>query len=161
MLGLLFDPRPVRLAVAGALSRVDPLLALSGPSPLRLRRLPDPDPPGLDWVTLEPVLTGVCGSDVTQATLQADWDNPLSGLVSFPHVMGHEIVARISDPAGSGLTAGEIVVVNPWLGCAPRGLPPCTACADGMLPLCAHQGDRKSTRLNSSHCTVSRMPSSA
>jgi len=141
MLGLLFDPRPVRLAVAGALSRVDPLLALSGPSPLRLRRLPDPDPPGLDWVTLEPVLTGVCGSDVTQATLQADWDNPLSGLVSFPHVMGHEIVARISDPAGSGLTAGEIVVVNPWLGCAPRGLPPCTACADGMLPLCAHQGE--------------------
>ena len=141
MLGLLFDPRPARLAVAGALSRVDPLLALSGLGPLGLRRLPDPDPPGLDWVTLEPVLTGVCGSDVTQATLQADWDNPLSGLVSFPHVMGHEIVARISDPAGSGLAAGELVVVNPWLGCAARGLPSCAACADGMLPLCGHQGE--------------------
>ena len=38
----------------------------------------------------------MCGSDVTQATLQADWDNPLSGLVSFPHVMGHEIVARVA-----------------------------------------------------------------
>jgi threonine dehydrogenase-like Zn-dependent dehydrogenase len=141
MLGLLFDPRPARLAVAGALSRVDPLLALSGPGPLGLRRLPDPEPPGLDWATLEPVLTGVCGSDVTEATLQADWDNPLSGLVSFPHVMGHEIVARVSDPAGSGLRAGEMVVVNPWLGCAPRGLAACTACADGMLPLCAHQGE--------------------
>ncbi len=141
MLGLLFDPRPARLAVAGALSRVDPLLALGGPGPLALRRLPDPDPPGVDWATLEPLLTGVCGSDVTQATLQADWDNPLSGLVSFPHVMGHEIVARIADPAGTGLAAGEMVVVNPWLGCAPRGLPACGACADGMLPLCAHQGE--------------------
>jgi threonine dehydrogenase-like Zn-dependent dehydrogenase len=141
MLGLVFDPRPARLAVAGALSRLDPLLALSGPGPLGLRRLPDPEPPGPDWVRLQPVFAGVCGSDVTEATLQADWDNPLSGLISFPHVMGHEVVARIDDPGASGLTAGELVIVNPWLGCAPRGLPPCTACASGMLPLCAHQGE--------------------
>jgi len=33
------------------------------------------------------------------------------------------------------------VVVNPWLGCAARGLPPCPACVDGMLPLCTHQGE--------------------
>jgi threonine dehydrogenase-like Zn-dependent dehydrogenase len=87
------------------------------------------------------MFTGVCGSDVTEATLQADWDNPLSGLVSFPHVMGHEIVARVTDRAGTDLSPGETVVVNPWLGCAARGLPPCPACADGMLPLCAHQGE--------------------
>ena len=141
MLGLVFDPRPARLAIAGALSRLDPLWALSGPGPLGLRRLPDPEPPGPDWVPLEPTFTGVCGSDVTQATLQADWDNPLSGLVSFPHVMGHEVVARVTAPAGTDLSVGETVVVNPWLGCAARGLPPCPACADGMLPLCAHQGE--------------------
>ena len=139
MLGLVFDPRPARLAVAGALSRIDPLWALRAPGPLGLRRLPDPASPGPDWVPLEPVLAGVCGSDVTEATLQADWDNPLSGLVSFPHVMGHEIVARVTDRAGTDLSPGETVVVNPWLGCAARGLPPCPACADGMLPLCAHQ----------------------
>ena len=115
--------------------------ALSSPGPLGLRRLPDPKPPGPDWVPLEPIFTGVCGSDVTQATLQADWDNPLSGLVSFPHVMGHEIVARVTDPAGTDLSAGETVVVNPWLGCAARGLPACPACADGMLPLCDRQGE--------------------
>jgi threonine dehydrogenase-like Zn-dependent dehydrogenase len=141
MLGLVFDPRPARLAVAGALSRIDPLWALSAPGPLGLRRLPDPASPGPDWVPLEPIFSGVCGSDVTEATLQADWDNPLSGLVSFPHVMGHEIVARVTDRAGTDLSAGETVVVNPWLGCAARGLPPCPACADGMLPLCAHQGE--------------------
>jgi threonine dehydrogenase-like Zn-dependent dehydrogenase len=141
MLGLVFDPRPARLAVAGALSRIDPLWALRAPGPLGLRRLPDPASPGPDWVPLEPIFTGVCGSDVTEATLQADWDNPLSGLVSFPHVMGHEIVARVTDRAGTDLSPGETVVVNPWLGCAARGLPPCPACADGMLPLCAHQGE--------------------
>jgi threonine dehydrogenase-like Zn-dependent dehydrogenase len=141
MLGLVFDPRPARLALAGALSRLDPFLALSGPGPLSLRHLPDPEPPGSGWLTLEPTFTGVCGSDVTEATLHADWDNPLSGLVSFPHVMGHEVVARVADPAGSELEVGETVVVNPWLGCAPRGLPPCAACAGGMVPLCAHQGE--------------------
>ena len=123
------------------MSRLDPLWALSGPGPLGLRRLPDPEPPGPDWIPLDPIFTGVCGSDVTQATLQADWDNPLSGLVSFPHVMGHEIVARVTEPAGTDLSGGEIVVVNPWLGCAARGLPPCPACAGGMLPLCVHQGE--------------------
>jgi threonine dehydrogenase-like Zn-dependent dehydrogenase len=141
MLGLVFDPRPARLAIAGALSRLDPLWALTGPGPLRLRPLPDPASPGPGWVALEPIFTGVCGSDVTQATLQADWDNPLSGLVSFPHVMGHEIVARVTDSAGADLSVGETVVVNPWLGCAARGLPPCPACVEGMLPLCAHQGE--------------------
>jgi len=141
MLGLVFDPRPARLAVAGALSRLDPMLALAGPGPLSLRELPDPEPPGPGWLTLKPRFAGVCGSDVTEATLQADWDNPLSGLVSFPHVMGHEVVALVADPAVSDLEAGETVVVNPWLGCAARGLPPCPACAAGLLPLCVHAGE--------------------
>jgi threonine dehydrogenase-like Zn-dependent dehydrogenase len=141
MIGLVFDPRPARLAMAGALSRLDPLWALSRPGPLGLRRLPDPDPPGPDWLTLEPRFTGVCGSDVTEATLQADWDNPLSGLVSFPHVIGHEVVAQVIHAAGSDFEAGETVVVNPWLGCAARGLSPCPECAAGLPPLCAHQGE--------------------
>ncbi|MGA8016947.1 MAG: zinc-binding dehydrogenase, partial [Candidatus Dormiibacterota bacterium] len=109
--------------------------------PLRLRELPDPAPPGPGWLVLEPRHTGICGSDVTQATLQADWDNPLSGLVSFPHVMGHEVVASLLEPAGSDLAPGETVVLNPWLGCAARGLSPCPECSDGMLPLCAHGGE--------------------
>jgi len=142
MLGLVFDPRPSRLAVAGALGRIDPLLALSGRGPLGLRELPDPEPPGPGWLALRPMFAGVCGSDVTEATLQADWDNPLSGLVSFPHVMGHEVVALVVDPAGSDLEAGEAVVLNPWLGCAARGLPSCPACTGGLLPLCDHAGER-------------------
>jgi threonine dehydrogenase-like Zn-dependent dehydrogenase len=141
MMGLVFDTRPARLAVAGGLSRLDPLWALAGPGPLGLRHIPDPTPPGPGWLTLLPRFTGVCGSDVTEATLQADWDNPLSGLVSFPHVMGHEVVAEVVDSAGSGFAIGETVVVNPWLGCAARDLPACPECAAGLAPLCAHQGE--------------------
>ncbi len=140
MHGLVFDPRPARLALAGAVSRVRPSRSLSAPGPLSLRELADPVPPGPGWLTLRPLHAGVCGSDITQATLQADWDNPLSGLISFPHVMGHEIVARVLG-AGAGFEAGEVVVVNPWLGCLPRGLAPCPACAAGRLPLCRHTGE--------------------
>jgi threonine dehydrogenase-like Zn-dependent dehydrogenase len=140
MQGLVFEPSAARLAVAGGLSRLRPVAALSRFGPLSLRRLPDPDPPGPGWLSLEPVFAGVCGSDVSQATLQADWDNPLSGLVSFPQGMGHEVVARVTDPAGSDLGAGTEVVVNPWLGCPARGLEECPACAAGLLPLCVHAG---------------------
>ncbi|MER3452272.1 MAG: hypothetical protein C4344_00785, partial [Acidimicrobiia bacterium] len=39
-------------------------------------------------------------------------DNPLTALLSFPHVLGHECVARRTD-------TGEVVVLDPWLGCLP------------------------------------------
>jgi threonine dehydrogenase-like Zn-dependent dehydrogenase len=148
MLGLVFDPRLLRLAAAGVASRLRPAAAISKYGPLRLRRLPDPVPPSPEWAVLEPLFTGICGSDVTEATLQADWDNPLSALVSFPHVMGHEVVARVATPPGASvrgadvdLTAGDLVVLNPWLGCPPRGTETCPACASGMLPLCARTGE--------------------
>ncbi|HXZ99837.1 MAG TPA: zinc-binding dehydrogenase [Candidatus Binatia bacterium] len=141
MRGLVFDPRPPRLLAAGALSRVSPVAALTRVGPLALRELPDPVPPSPDWLQLAPLFTGLCGSDVTQATLQADWDNPLSGLVSFPHVVGHEVVARVLSAADGRIDTGEPVVVSPWLGCPGRGLAPCPSCADGLLPLCAHAGE--------------------
>jgi threonine dehydrogenase-like Zn-dependent dehydrogenase len=50
--------------------------------------------------------------------------------VSFPHVLGHEVVGRRAD-------TGQRVVLNPWLSCGPRGIdPPCSACADGRYPWC-------------------------
>jgi threonine dehydrogenase-like Zn-dependent dehydrogenase len=139
--GLVFDPRPLRLAAAGVLGRLRPVAALSSIGPLSLREVPEPVLPGPGWVALQPQHAGICGSDVTQATLQADWDNPLSGLVSFPHVMGHEVAARVLDPGATELADGEVVVLNPWLGCAARGLPACSSCLEGLVPLCVHGGE--------------------
>ena len=62
---------------------------------------------------------------VKQILLNGSRDNPLTALVSFPHVLGHEVVGRRAD-------TGERVVLNPWLSCGPRGIdPPCPACRVG------------------------------
>jgi threonine dehydrogenase-like Zn-dependent dehydrogenase len=66
-------------------------------------------------------------------------DNPLTALVSFPHVLGHEAAGVIEQvgPAVRERRVGERVVLNPWLSCAPRGVAPvCEACAAGDYPLC-------------------------
>ena len=61
-------------------------------------------------------------------------ENPMKGFISFPHVMGHEVVGTVVEvgPAAGDLAPGERVVLNPWLTCAPRGIDPvCPACAAG------------------------------
>jgi len=139
MLALVFDPSPARLPLAGALSRIRPWLSLVGPGPLSLREVEEGPRPGRDWVRLEVLRTGVCGSDVKQATLQASSDNPLSALISFPHVPGHEIVAAVAESrADLGWEQGLGVAVDPWLGCVARGYRnPCPACRAGFPPHCA------------------------
>jgi threonine dehydrogenase-like Zn-dependent dehydrogenase len=132
--GLVFDASLPRVAVAGALSRLRPGSLARLASPLALREVEVPQSLGPDWVLLEPRFVGVCGSDLMQAQLKADGDNPLSGLVSFPHVMGHEIVAQAAADS-------SWVVVDPWLGCVARGQDCCPSCAEGLPALCDHAGE--------------------
>lgn len=143
MRALLFDPAAHRLPLAAIASRISPGWALGRPSLLSLRQLPEPSSPGREWVRLRTLRTGICGSDVKEVLLQAAADNPLSGLVSFPHVPGHEVVAQVEDPGvDSGLEPGQRVALDPWVGCVARGLePPCPACGRGFAPHCQHQPD--------------------
>ncbi|HEY6538545.1 MAG TPA: alcohol dehydrogenase catalytic domain-containing protein [Candidatus Dormibacteraeota bacterium] len=110
---------------------------------LSLREVPEPARPAPGWVRLRAVWSGICGSDLKEVFLQAAADNPLSGLVSFPHVPGHELVAMVEEEgAGPGLPAGQLVAVDPWVGCVARGLArPCPACARGFPPHCRSQPD--------------------
>ncbi len=86
--------------------------------------------PGPDWVRVRTRFSGLCGSDVKQVMLNGRRDNPLTALVSFPHVLGHEAVGRRAD-------TGQRVVLNPWLSCGPRGIDPlCPACLEGRYPWC-------------------------
>lgn len=132
---LVFDPRPHRLLVAGAASRLGMSALPRLGSPLALQDIEVPGIPGPDWLALEPRCAGLCGSDLTQAQLKADLDNPISGLISFPHVMGHEIVATVRGEPGTW------VAVDPWLGCTARGLECCEPCREGLLSLCVHAGE--------------------
>ena len=130
MKALMFRHSLAREAAATIGGKVDPRAFVGPFAPVALEDVPEPVPPAEGWVVCETRVAGLCGSDAKQILLNGARDNPLTALLSFPHVLGHEAVARRTD-------TGERVVLNPWLSCAPRGIdPPCPACAEGRYPWC-------------------------
>jgi threonine dehydrogenase-like Zn-dependent dehydrogenase len=128
-------PRLVAARIAGL---VNPRGFVASFGPMRLRDLPDPKPLADDWIVARPGVVGVCGSDIKEIFLDADVDNPLRALISFPHVLGHEVAARVVSvgPQVKSLRSGDRVVISPWLPCEARGLPSCRYCASGDTSLC-------------------------
>jgi threonine dehydrogenase-like Zn-dependent dehydrogenase len=119
----------------------NPLAQNLATTPCALLDVPDAQPLRPDWLVVRPRLTGICGSDSKQILLDfdGDSDSAMSGLCSFPQVMGHEVVSEVVSlgPEASGFEVGQRVVLNPWLSCAPRGIHPvCPACEAGDLSLC-------------------------
>lgn len=120
-----------------AAQRLMPRFAHSlGVGALKLETLSDPPLPpvaaGGDWLALEPIYSGICGSDIGIITGQSS--AYLAPLTSFPTVLGHEVVARRRD-------TGQAVVVDPALGCRARGLPLCRACAADADDGCERRAD--------------------
>jgi threonine dehydrogenase-like Zn-dependent dehydrogenase len=111
-------------------------------TPMDLLEVEDPKPIGPDWVVLRSRLTGICGSDSKQVFMEnaeGEIDNAMTALISFPQVLGHELVATIEEagPEAEGVEPGQRVVLNPWLSCGPRGIdPPCPPCQAGDYSLC-------------------------
>jgi threonine dehydrogenase-like Zn-dependent dehydrogenase len=116
-------------------------------TPMALREVPDPEVRGPAWAVLRTRLTGICGSDTKQVLMDFEGadDSPMTAFISFPQVLGHEVVATVEDAGPeSGVEVGQRVVLNPWLSCEVRGIdPPCPACQTGDLSLCwrFHDGD--------------------
>lgn len=138
MKGLRFHyslPRIVASKVLGQVSRS----AFTGRfAPLRLETMAEPQLAGRDWVKIRTSLAGICGSDLKQVMLRGAWDNPLTALVSFPHVLGHEAVGVVEEvgPEVSRVRVGQRVLIDPWLSCRSRSLQACGACAAGDFMLC-------------------------
>jgi threonine dehydrogenase-like Zn-dependent dehydrogenase len=127
---LVFRHNLSREAAATIGGRIDRRAFVSRLAPVRVEDIEEPPLPAQDWVRVATTWSGLCGSDVKQIVLNGRRDNPLTALVSFPHVLGHEAVGRRAD-------TGQRVVLNPWLSCAPRGIDPvCPACRDGRYPWC-------------------------
>lgn len=128
MTALVIERSLSRFALARAVDALGGTPA-SGPSPLRLVGTDSPPLPGAGWHHVRPVLSGICGSDLTTLSGRSSrWFEPV---VSFPFVPGHEVVG-VSEELGR-------VVVEPVLGCVARGLEPiCEACAEGRLGSCQH-----------------------
>ncbi len=134
--GLRYHLNLARVAAGRVIPAMGDRLARQG---VRAEALPDPAlPAGAGFVALEPLLAGICGSDLGLLTGRA---SPyLAPLTSFPAVLGHEVVARVVD-TDAPLPRGTRVVVDPSLGCQARGLPACPACATGREDACAARAD--------------------
>jgi threonine dehydrogenase-like Zn-dependent dehydrogenase len=121
-----------------------PRAYLGALGPLAFEDIPEPQLPADDWIVVRTRLCGVCGSDLKQVFLEGSFDNPLTALISFPAVLGHEVVGTIErvGPRVTSRRVGERVVLNPWLSCRPRGIvPPCDACQRGQYFSCKHFTD--------------------
>ena len=120
----------------------NPLLQGLAGVPMALREVPEPKLLGPDWVVLQPRLTGICGSDAKQVFMDMGGDAAdmsMTAFISFPQVLGHEVVADVVEagPEATGVHPGDRVVLQCWLSCGPRGIdPPCPACAAGDYQLC-------------------------
>lgn len=115
--------------------------ALSG---VRYGEVPEPALPGTDWVRLEVLSAGICGTDVNTLTFHSSPSMEPFG--SFPAVLGHEILALVTEvgPAVRRVEVGDRVAVDPFVSCMMRGFSgpgQCSSCASGYHATCGRAGD--------------------
>jgi threonine dehydrogenase-like Zn-dependent dehydrogenase len=133
----LTDPEPVDPPAPDAHRLVKHLAS----TPMKVEDVAEPTLIADDWVVLKTRLTGICGSDSKQILMDFEdaGDSPMTALISFPQVMGHEVVADVVEVGSAidDLQVGQRVVLNPWLSCAPRGIDPlCPECQNGNFSAC-------------------------
>ena len=122
----------------------NPLLEGLARVPMRLVERDRPEPFTSEWAVAKTRMAGICGSEAKQVFGDFNdtyHDSALAAYFSAPVVMGHEVVAEISELGADarGLELGQRVMLNPWLTCVPRGIdPPCPACTAGDLSMCWH-----------------------
>jgi len=110
-------------------------------TPMALVDLPDPPLIADDWLVIKNRITGVCGSDSKQVLMDFEdaGDNMMTAFISFPQVLGHEVVGTVDHlgPSVDGLEVGQRVLLYPNVGCRARGLSPlCPACERGDYSIC-------------------------
>lgn len=137
MEALQFTFSPIRYAFAKAMGTVYPAVFTSRAGCLAYGETREPELPGADWVKIDTIMGGICGSDLSLISLE---DSPsLSPLASFPFVIGHENVGivREAGEAVVDIEVGQRVVVDPLLPCAVRGFgTPCKWCRAGRPNRC-------------------------
>lgn len=114
-----------------------PSLCTNRFSLVRARDVPEPHLPSPRWARVQPLLSGICGSDL--ASLSAAGSPFFTPLTSFPFTFGHEVVGRVVEIGGEvrRVRVGDRVVVEPALHCVVRGIAPsCAACQRGHYAHC-------------------------
>lgn len=142
MQALVTTNNPFRLVSTKLLSLISPKAFVGWQSPMQLREVADPTLPAEDWLVAKTRLCGLCGSDYKQVFMNGRPDNPMTSMISWPQVLGHEVVGEITHIGDKVTTrrVGERVLLNPWLSCVTRGLQPCEFCRQGKLAQCLNFG---------------------
>ena len=130
--------------VGKSLGRVTEAALFGGLSGVRYGDVDEPELPGEEWVKLDVIKGGICGSDLGNITLKSS--PAMEPFGSFPAVLGHEILARVTEVgrAVRGVEVGQRVAVEPVISCAARGIAQpshCSSCAGGAPGLCANAGE--------------------
>ena len=116
-----------------------------GLSGVKFGDVKEPELPNDDWVRLEILKAGICGTDIGGLTFQAS--PTMEPFGSFPAVLGHEILARVIEkgPSVRRVAIGQRVMVDPLISCTMRGFPgpeQCPSCASGNPGTCERMGDK-------------------
>jgi len=104
---------------------------------VELVEIPEPTLPTDEWVKIQTIYCGFCGSDLNLMLLH---DSPTaSPFTSFPCITGHEVIGKIVEKGEKvvGFDINDTVAINPGLGCATRSInPECPSCAAGRPSNC-------------------------
>jgi threonine dehydrogenase-like Zn-dependent dehydrogenase len=133
-------PRYLLVKAFGGLTSSVTFGGLSG---LRLGEVPSPAIPAPDWLRLDVILCGICGTDLGNLTFSA---SPiLEPFASFPAVLGHEVLAQVAEVGSEvrGFEVGQRVAVQPTISCTVRGYKDyqCPSCAAGLTATCEQAGE--------------------
>src|SRR5512133_2458724 len=104
-----------RVLLTRALKLVWPGAIFSGVAPAHYAELPEPPLPGPRWVRVKNRQCGICATDLTLLTVDADpriAPAALPGLQRF--YLGHELVGEISEvgPGVSRVRPGDRVIMD-------------------------------------------------
>lgn len=136
---LVFEMKKLKLLKAFITGKINKRWYWKIGGPIKIKKMPLLSLPNEDWIRVKTIYSGICGSDMKELTLSGSLDNPLRTFISFPQVMGHEVVGTVYE-VGSNVSefkVGDKVAISPWFSCEPRGIKPiCSRCHEGDYTHC-------------------------
>lgn len=146
-----FDVSVPRFLLAKSVGRVSDAVLYGGLSGVDLVER-DPLPlPGPEWLRLDVVFGGICGTDIGNLTYSAS--PAMEPFGSFPAVLGHEILGRVSEVGAQvpQVEVGQRVTVDPFIHCRVRGWAEsawCSSCRAGLHATCGNAGEEGPLRID-------------
>ena len=151
MKGVAFNVNVPGFVLAKTAGKITDSAFFGSLSGLGMDVLPEPDIPGPDWLKVEVIQSGICGSDIGCLTYSAS--PAMEPFGSFPAVLGHEIVGRVKAVGDNveGVSQGQRVTIDPMISCATRGYHRsefCPSCLKGQHCTCERAGEPGLIKVN-------------